>query len=99
EGIRAVVDLRLERCDDEAILRINGLEFLHLPTEDCCALAPRTIDDGVAWVRSRLDAGTRVLIHCEHGIGRSALLALCTLVARGVEAPGAEERLNAGRDA
>jgi protein-tyrosine phosphatase len=97
EGIRAVVDLRLERCDDEAILRINGLEFLHLPTEDCCAIAPRMIDDGVAWVRSRLDAGSRVLIHCEHGIGRSALLALCTLVAGGVEPLDAMNRLKAGR--
>jgi protein-tyrosine phosphatase len=75
-------------CDSSAattrrFLRINGMEFLHLPTEDCCAIAPRMIDDGVAWVRSRLDAGARVLIHCEHGIGRSALLALCTLVAGG----------------
>jgi protein-tyrosine phosphatase len=97
EGIRAVVDLRLESCDDEAILRINGLEFLHLPTEDCCAIAPRMIDDGVAWVRSRVDAGTRVLIHCEHGIGRSALLALCTLVAGGTEPLDAMNRLKTAR--
>jgi protein-tyrosine phosphatase len=55
------------------------------------------IDDGVAWVRSRLDTGTRVLIHCEHGIGRSALLALCTLVAGGAEPLDAMNRLKAGR--
>ena len=97
EGIRAVVDLRLESCDDEAILRDNGLELLHLPTEDCCAIAPRMIDDGVAWVRGRLDAGTRVLIHCEHGIGRSALLALCTLVAGGAEPLDAMNRLKTAR--
>jgi len=97
EGIRAVVDLRIERCDDEALLRFHGLELLHLPTQDCCAIAPRMIDDGVAWVRSRLDAGTRVLIHCEHGIGRSALLALCTLVAGGAGPLDAMNRLKAGR--
>jgi predicted protein tyrosine phosphatase len=97
EGIRAVVDLRIESCDDEAVLRVHGLEFLHLPTEDCCAIAPRMIDDGVAWVRSRLDSGTRVLIHCEHGIGRSALLALCTLVAGGTEPLDAMNRLKVGR--
>ena len=28
EGIRAVVDLRLESCDDEAILRDDGLKLL-----------------------------------------------------------------------
>jgi protein-tyrosine phosphatase len=97
ERIGAVVDLRNERCDDEALLRIHGLELLHLPTQDCCAIAPRMIDDGVAWVRSRLDAGTRVLVHCEHGIGRSALLALCTLVAGGAEPLDAMNRLKAGR--
>ena len=97
EAIGAVVDLRIERCDDEAVLRISGLEFLHLPTEDCCAIAPRMIDDGVAWVRGHMDAGRRVLIHCEHGIGRSALLALCTLVAGGVQPLDAMNRLKTAR--
>jgi protein-tyrosine phosphatase len=97
ERIGAVVDLRLERCDDEGVLAVHGLDFLYLPTQDCCAIAPRMIDDGVAWVRSRLDAGTRVLIHCEHGIGRSALLALCTLVAEGVDPLHAMNRLKAAR--
>jgi protein-tyrosine phosphatase len=41
--------------------------------------------DGVAFARDRLDAGEKVLIHCEHGIGRSALLALCVLVDGGME--------------
>ena len=97
ERIGAVVDLRNERCDDEALLRVHGLELLHLPTQDCCAIAIRMIDDGVAWVRSRLDAGTSVLIHCEHGIGRRALLALCTLVAGDTDPLDAMNRLKAAR--
>ncbi len=97
EGIGAIVDLRVEARDDEATLRVHGLEFLHLPTEDCCAIAPRMIDDGVEWVRARLDRGTRVLIHCEHGIGRSALLALCTLVSGGTEPLEAMNRLKSAR--
>ena len=51
------------------------------------------IDEGVQWVRSRLGAGRRVLIHCEHGIGRSALLALCVLVAGGIEPLDAMNRI------
>lgn len=97
ERIGAVVDLRVESRDDEATLRVHGLQFLHLPTEDCCAIAPRMIDDGVEWVRARLDGGTRVLIHCEHGIGRSALLALCTLVAGGTGPLDAMQRLKTAR--
>jgi len=97
ERIGGIVDLRVEACDDEATLRVHGVEFLHLPTEDCCAIAPQMIDDGVEWVRTRLDAGTRVLIHCEHGIGRSALLGLCILVGGGTEPLDAMNRLKAAR--
>ena len=97
ERIGGIVDLRVEACDDEATLRVHGVEFLHLPTVDCCAIAPPMIDDGVEWVRTRLDAGTRVLIHCEHGIGRSALLGLCVLVGGGVEPLDAMNRLKAAR--
>lgn len=85
-GIVAVVDLRVEACDDERALRRHGIELLHLPTEDVCAIDDEKIAIGVAWVNERLDRGARVLVHCHHGIGRSALLALCVLVSRG-EAP------------
>ena len=84
-AIRHVVDLRVEACDDERVLRRHGIELLHLPTEDVCAIDDEKIGVGVAWVNARLDRGERVLVHCQHGIGRSALLALCVLVSRGEE--------------
>jgi protein-tyrosine phosphatase len=40
--------------------------------------------DGVTFASRHLDRAERVLLHCEHGIGRSATLALCVLVARGM---------------
>lgn len=83
-GIRAVIDLRAEDCDDEATLRAHGLTFLHLPTLDRHAVAPKMLADGVAFATRHLDRGESVLVHCEHGIGRSALLALCILVSRGL---------------
>jgi protein-tyrosine phosphatase len=82
-GVRHVVDLRAEDRDDEAVLRRHGIELLHLPTDDACAVAPRMLEEGVAWITDKLDRGLKVYVHCEHGIGRSALLALCVLVARG----------------
>ena len=82
-GIGHVVDLRLEACDDETTLVAHGIELLHLPTEDVCAIDDAVLREGVAWVIARMEGGGRVLVHCEHGIGRSALLALCVLVARG----------------
>ena len=81
--IAAIVDLRAEDCDDEAALRDAGIDFLHLPTPD---LEPATVPHlarGVSFVRGHLARGSKVLIHCQHGIGRSALLALCVLVDQG----------------
>jgi predicted protein tyrosine phosphatase len=84
-GIGAIVDLRLEDCDDEERLRAVGIDFLHLPTPDLEAATPQMLDQGVAFAARHLDHGRRVLIHCQHGIGRSALLALCVLVDQGWE--------------
>lgn len=83
-GIRAVVDLRSETRDDEAVLTRHGITFLHLPTDDHFAVSLPMLDDGVDFVCRHLDRGEKVLVHCEHGIGRSATLALCVLVARGL---------------
>jgi len=82
-GVWAIVDLRQEDCDDEAILKRHGLTFLRLPTPDLCAVSQPMLRDGVAFANQHLDRSERVLIHCEHGIGRSATLALCVLVSRG----------------
>jgi hypothetical protein len=84
-GVRAVIDLRCEACDDEAVLRRHGVSFLHLPTEDHCAVSQAMLREGVRFAERHLDRGERVLVHCEHGIGRSATLALCILVSRGLE--------------
>lgn len=96
-GLQAVVDLRAEACDDEAVLKRHGLTLLHLPTEDHRAVDQAMLDAGVAFVVPCLDAGERVLVHCEHGVGRSALLALCVLVARGEAPDEAVETAKSGR--
>ena len=82
-GIAAIVDLRIEACDDVALIRQHGVLFLHLPTKDLCAVSQEMLSEGVGFVTPHLAAGERVLVHCEHGIGRSATLALCVLVAHG----------------
>jgi hypothetical protein len=79
-GIRGVVDVRIECCDDAQALAACGIELLHLPTADGAAIAPEMIDRGVSWVHERLERGETVLVHCEHGVGRSSLFAACVLV-------------------
>ena len=82
-GIGAVIDLRSEDCDDAAALARAGVAFLHLPTEDHCALSLEDMDAGVAFAGARLGRGG-LLVHCREGIGRSVTLCLCILVQGGV---------------
>jgi protein-tyrosine phosphatase len=81
--IGAVVDLRDEDRDDPELLRLHGIDFLHLPTPDVCGAPPDVLTLGVEFSSRHIDAGRRVLVHCQHGVGRSSLLVLCVLVARG----------------
>ena len=83
-GVGAVIDLRSEAVDEEARLRAHHTAFLHLRTDDHAGVTAPMLDAGVEFVAAELDRGRRVLVHCEHGIGRSATLALCVLVARGL---------------
>jgi hypothetical protein len=82
-GVDAVIDVRGESCDDRHGLAAHGIDFLHLPTPDFEAIRPRKLRRGVAFAAGHHLAGRRVFVHCTHGIGRSALLGLCVLVARG----------------
>lgn len=81
--IGAIVDLREEACDDVALLATHHIDFLHLPTPDNHGVSASMLREGVAFVSRHVRARRRVLVHCEHGIGRSALLGLCVLVEHG----------------
>ena len=96
-GIARVLDVRGEDRDDEAVLRLHGIQLLHLPTEDTRAISQERLRDGVAFASAGLDRGESVFIHCQYGIGRSALLALCVLVARGEAPLDALERVKQAR--
>jgi protein tyrosine phosphatase (PTP) superfamily phosphohydrolase (DUF442 family) len=85
QGVGHVIDMREEACDDAAELAAAGLAFLRLPVADHHAPAQSQLDEGVAFARAARAAGSRLLIHCQHGIGRSATLALCILVDRGAD--------------
>jgi hypothetical protein len=96
-GIARVVDVRREACDDATLLRAHGISLLHLPTDDCCAISATMIREGVSFAAEGLDRGECVFIHCQWGIGRSTLLALCVLVARGDDPLAAMARAKGAR--
>jgi protein tyrosine phosphatase (PTP) superfamily phosphohydrolase (DUF442 family) len=84
QGVRAVIDLRQEACDDAEVLQACGVTFLHLPTPDLLGVTQPMLDAAVDFARQAAAAGLKLLIHCEHGIGRSATAALCVMADRGL---------------
>lgn len=83
-GITRVVDVRSEHRDDENALRGHGITLLYLPTPDTYPLTIEDLRQGAEWINTQRAAGEMVLIHCEHGVGRSVLLAAAALVCRGL---------------
>jgi protein-tyrosine phosphatase len=83
-GVGAIVDLRAEQCDDRAVLAKHRIPLLHLPTPDHHPISDPMLATGVAFVIEQWAARVRVLVHCQFGIGRSVLLALCALVEGGM---------------
>src|SRR5579863_396844 len=90
-GITHVVDTRSEYCDDIEALAREQIELLYLPAPDTYPLTIEQLQKGAAWVHERIQKGGRVLIHCEHGVGRSVLLTGAVLVYDGMSARDALE--------
>jgi protein tyrosine phosphatase (PTP) superfamily phosphohydrolase (DUF442 family) len=90
-GVTRVVDTRSEHQDDAEALRAHGIELLHLPAPDTYPLSVEQLREGADWITAQIRAGHRVLVHCEHGVGRSVLLTAAALVAEGM---GAHEAIS-----
>lgn len=85
-GIDRVVDTRSEHSDDVNAMGEAGIELLYLPAPDTFPLTVDQLREGARWINQQLDGGHRVLVHCEHGVGRSVLLCASALVAQGMNA-------------
>lgn len=90
-GITDVIDTRSEYKDDAQALAAENIDFLYLPTPDTYPLSVEQLMQGSEWANERMKKGGRVLIHCEHGVGRSVLLTCAVLVYDGMHARDALE--------
>ena len=88
-GIGAIVDLRAEAKDDEALFAQHGIRFLYLPVRDHWSPSQAQLREGADWVLAHVGGGGKALVHCRSGIGRSAVLACCTLMRHGLDLPSA----------
>ena len=85
-GVTHVIDTRSEYRDDVQALANMHIELLHLPTADGYPLTTEQMMQGARWATERMEQGGRVLIHCEHGVGRSVQLTCAVLMYTGMHA-------------
>jgi protein-tyrosine phosphatase len=97
-GVGAIVDLRAEARPRRAAFERLGVAFLHLPTPDMAGVTQPMLDAGVDFARTAAAERRRLLIHCQHGIGRSATLALCVMADRGAAPLEALSRMKDARE-
>ncbi|HLL77997.1 MAG TPA: dual specificity protein phosphatase [Ktedonobacteraceae bacterium] len=88
-GVTHVIDTRSEYQDDPVMLGKEHIELLYLPTPDTKPLSVEQMMEGAKWANERMEQGGNVLIHCEHGVGRSVLLTCAVLVYGGMHAQDA----------
>jgi protein-tyrosine phosphatase len=106
-GARTVVTLlEPQELAHLAITRLGaevqrrGMEWLHLPIPDVSTPDAEFEDKWPAvsdHLRSRLDAGENILIHCRGGVGRSGMIAARLLCESGVDAEEAIVRVRPAR--
>lgn len=83
---------------EKKFCRTHGIQFFSFPIIDRSIPASRKAAlDLVMKLEALLQAGKHIAIHCRQGIGRAALLAICTLIAFGMEAEHAIQRVSTAR--
>jgi protein-tyrosine phosphatase len=73
-NIRAVINIRSERADDEDFYAAHGIAHLRLLVPDVWVPDEQAITAGVAWVKQQVADQRSVLVHCAKGRGRSATI-------------------------
>jgi len=88
-GITHVIDTRSEHSDDVEALAKERIQLLYLPTRDTHPLSVEQMKQGAQWAQQAMEQNGRVLIHCEHGVGRSVQLTCAVLIYEGMHAQDA----------
>jgi len=92
-GIDTVLDLRDDAKNDATLLSKLGIEYARVPIPEGEAPTLEQLQIMAAWIGSKLRQNRKALIHCAHGMGRSATVACATLVALGFSLPHAYDFL------
>lgn len=81
QGVNASVNLRVEF--DDAANHLALAHYCYLPTVDDDCPSPEHFQRGVDFIRSIVQEGGQVYIHCKAGVGRAPTMAAAWFLAEG----------------
>ena len=83
-GISSIVDMRIEaEHNSDKLIRL-GLRYLRLPSDDGHFPSLNNLENGIAWIKTELEQGHKVLVHCRYGQGRSVVMVAAFLIRHGM---------------
>ena len=59
---------------------VQGIYYLHVPTEDLGAPDVEKIDNAVDFIHERINNKEPTMVHCAAGIGRTGVILSCYLI-------------------
>jgi protein-tyrosine phosphatase len=81
-GVTAIINMRVHSVYSEA--RYEGLNYLHLPTEDNTPPSMEVLIRGADFADQEITKGGKVYIHCRQGLGRGPTMTIAYLLKTGL---------------
>ncbi|AKM78366.1 MAG: hypothetical protein UY31_C0020G0009 [Candidatus Wolfebacteria bacterium GW2011_GWE1_48_7] len=85
KGVTYDLSLEVERVDAPT----GGAAYLWLPVPDMHAPTPQQFSMGVSFIKTAVQSGRKIYVHCKNGHGRSPVMVAAYLVTTGLSADDA----------
>jgi protein-tyrosine phosphatase len=86
-GIKTIVNMRSEFDDRHHDLILD--DYCYLPVVEFTAPELSELEEGIGFIKTKVEQGRKVYIHCSEGISRAPTLAIAFLISTGVSFPEA----------